>query len=121
MSLSLSELQQRLSTFTELVVSNVNYESALRLMENSNLNGSVSYQAVPENNCEITLMWEVLSHEKIEGKSAVQIFTHICDDQRGKGILGSVWTPLCSGAWIYQDGSIDFHTMGNLAANIENE
>lgn len=120
MPLPLADLKDRLATFTDEVARSLTYESALKLLEAPSTNGQVSYEPVPSQDFELTFMWEVLSHEEIEGKPAARIVTHVCDD-RAKGKLGSAWTPLCGGGWLYKDGTFEQHVMGNLAADTEEE
>ncbi|WP_425258464.1 hypothetical protein ACPOLB_23470 [Rubrivivax sp. RP6-9] len=120
MPLPLVELKKRLSSFTEEFARSLTYESALKLLADGNSNRNVTYAKVPPEDFELTFLWEVLSHEEVEGKPAARILTHVCDD-REKGKLGSVWTPLCGGGWIYTDGSFEQHELGNLAADSEED
>jgi hypothetical protein len=120
MPLPLADLNSRLSRFTEEITRSLTYESALELLADENSNRNVTYEKVPPGDIELTFLWEVLSHEEVEGKPAARILTHVCDD-REKGKLGSAWTPLCGGGWIYADGSFELHEMGNLAAESEED
>jgi hypothetical protein len=120
MPLPLADLKSRLSAFTEEVAQSLTYESALKLLADENSNRHISYSKVLPQDIELTFLWEVLSHEEVEGKAAARILTHVCDDS-AKGRLGSAWTPLCGGGWIYSDGSFELHEMGNLAADSEED
>jgi len=120
MPLPLVDLKKHLSAFTESVARSLTYESALKLLADMNSNRNVSYTKVPSQDVELTFLWEVLSHEEVDGRPAARIFTHVCDD-REKGKIGSAWTPLCGGGWIYADGTFEPHEMGNLAAESEED
>ena len=120
MPLPLAELKNRLSVFTEEVARSLTYESALKLLADENSHRHVSYTPVAAQDLELTFLWEVPCQEEVEGRPAARIFTHVCDD-RAKGKLGSAWTPLCGGGWIYEDGSFEQHAMGNLAAESEDD
>jgi hypothetical protein len=118
MPLPLSSLENRLSGFTERVAASLTYESALSLLADIQRNREVSYEVAEPEGVELAFMWEVLSHEECEGSLAARILTHVCDDSP-KGRLGSAWTPLCGGGWLFADGTFKQHEMGNLAADRE--
>ena len=120
MPLLLAELKERLSPFTNEVARSLTYESALRRLEDERSNRTVSYEPLPGSQSGLTFMWEVLCQEEVNGRLAARIHTHVCDD-RSKGKLGSVWTPLCGGGWLYQDGTFEQHEMGNLATGLRDE
>jgi hypothetical protein len=118
MALPMSVLREELARFTEGVARQLTMPAALALLADPNANGAVTEVPSSTGTGALTYRWEVLCEEEVEGKPTVRILTHVCDD-RPRGQLGSAWTPLCGGGWLFADGTFLQHEMGNLAADQE--
>jgi hypothetical protein len=107
-------LQEKLRCFTKRIAGSLTFDDCLRLFESPDGGYSVEYEGEDTQDDFLTYMSEILDIEEVESQRCARLSTHVCDN-RPAG-LGSVYTPLCSGAWLFQDGHIEYFPLGNLAA-----
>jgi hypothetical protein len=113
--LSDDQLFAKLRAYTKRVASSLSYADCVRLHESGDR--MVEYEGTEGSGDFLTYAWEILDLEVFENARSGRLHTHVCDD-RDAG-LDSVYTPLCSGASIFEDGRTEFHSLGNLAASHE--
>lgn len=114
MTIADTTLQEKLRCFTKRIAESLNFSDCLRHFESSDGGYSVEYEGEDTQDSFLTYQWEILDIEEIEKQQCARLATHVCDNRHAG--LGSVYTPLCSGAWLFQDGHIEYFPLGNLAA-----
>jgi len=114
MAVSDITLQEKLRGFTKRIAGALSFDDCRHLYESSDRGYSVEYEGQDTQDDFLTYQWEILDIEEVERERCARLATHVCDN-RPKG-LGSVYTPLCSGAWLFQDGRVEYFPLGNLAA-----
>jgi hypothetical protein len=105
-------LRAELRGYTKRVVEGLSYAECVRLHD-SRAAAVVTYEGREGEPGFLTFQWRVLDLESISGRGAARLSTDVCDD-RAIG-LGSVYTPLCCGAWIFEDGKVEYFPLGNSA------
>ena len=109
-------LQEKLRSYTRRVAQSLSFTDGIDHHQAGTRR--VEYEGQDTDPNFLTFAWEILdTTEVFDGERCVRLATHVCDD-RNSG-LGSVYSPLCSGAWIFESGKVDFHPLGNLAASRE--
>jgi hypothetical protein len=103
-------LQEKLRAFTRRVASALSYEECRRFLAERR-RAVVEHEPQDAERPSFTYLWEVLALEEVPAGRCARVFTHACDGRRWG--LGSAYTPLCSGAWIFEDGHIEFFPLGN--------
>ena len=107
-------LQEKLRCFTKRIAASLNFNDCLRLFESSDGGYSIEYEGKDSQDDFLTYQWEILDIEEVEKQRCARLATHVCDNRQTG--LGSVYTPLCSGAWLFPDGHVEYFPLGNLAA-----
>ena len=116
MALSDDLLREKLRGYTRRVAQSLTFEDGIDHHELGTYR--VEYEGQDTDPDFLTFCWEILDvTEVVDGERCVRLYTHVCDDRLSG--LGSVYSPLCSGAWIFESGKVDFHPLGNLAASDE--
>jgi hypothetical protein len=109
----MATLESRLDGFTRQVAGRLPFSECVRLHSVGALE-LVSYEGAEGTPQCLTFQWEVLDIERYSSGDVALVATHVCDD-RPSG-LGSAYTPLCGGARISENGTVDYLPMGNGAA-----
>jgi hypothetical protein len=109
-------LREKLRRYTRRVAKSLSFEDGI--LHHQKDTREVEYEGEERAADFLTFAWEILdATEVIDGERCVRLATHVCDDRRVG--LGSVYTPLCSGAWLFESGKVEFFSLGNGAASRE--
>jgi hypothetical protein len=110
-------LREKLRDFTRRVANELSYEDCAQWLANRDSKHWVEYEDEDTPETFLTFMWDLLTLEEVGDRMCARVHTHICDDRLSG--LGSVYTPLCSGLWLFKDGGVEYFPLGNGAATTE--